>query len=105
MADSRNLSSANLTVYRFDDADGGHSKRVTVDAPRKVMTARDLLTALEVLLRDHPSLAALPVHLLDMRPDEGDVFDGLLTDMETDCFDSEQGLVLSLMAWSTKGRP
>lgn len=93
----------NLRVFAWQGAVSGEREWVDADAPRRVFTVARLHLALGKLMEQRPHLADLPVHVLDMEPDDGtgneSIYSGLVTDIETDCFDGEQGLVCSLISW------
>lgn len=60
------------------------------------LTLDQLIEQQHRLRERHPDYGARPVHLLDMEDGAGD---NLLTCVETDCFDAEQGHVTSLLSW------
>jgi hypothetical protein len=66
----------------------------------KYLTVNDLRLALDELVKIKPEHGELLVNLLDMAdrdaPETAET--GLLTTVETDIFDEDQGLVLSLVA-------
>ncbi|MGH8922819.1 MAG: hypothetical protein ACRD0H_31510 [Actinomycetes bacterium] len=64
---------------------------VTVRVP---LTLDQLIEQLTQLRARHPEQGPRPVHLLDT-DDDGD---GLVTDVDLDCFDAEQGPVTSLLS-------
>ena len=92
----------NLTVYLWSEEAGKWNDPVVVEAPRRVFTARSLHDALGKLIETHHHLADLPVHLLDMESESDYPYGGLLTDIETDIFDVDQGMVLALGSWPSK---
>lgn len=66
------------------------------------LTVGSVLLALKNLTDNDPAMLDRPVHILDMHADEDgpeQPWDGLVTKVETDCFQQEQGLVVSLLAW------
>lgn len=87
---------------------GQHPPTASVWEPREPMTLENVIEALTKLLESRPKMAAWPVHILDMEPDDDPVehtWDGLVTRIETDCFSEEQGMIVSLLAWRFEDRP
>ncbi|MGH3822818.1 MAG: hypothetical protein ACRDRA_08295 [Pseudonocardiaceae bacterium] len=61
---------------------------------RAPLTLDQLIEQLILLRARHPEQGARPVHLLDT-DDDGD---GLVTDVDLDCFDAGQGPVTSVLS-------
>lgn len=62
------------------------------------MNARQLIEGIEALIAKLPEAADYPVHMLDMTPDDETTDGGIVTEVEVDLFDGEQGWVLSLIS-------
>lgn len=52
----------------------------------------------------HAGMGELPVHILNMEDDlpDGDLRSGIVSHVELDMFDVEQGQVVSLMSWPNR---
>lgn len=82
---------------------------MTVDPGEPVshpLTCNEVINALTKLVERDAMYGDWPVHILDMDPDRDKVpappenmWDGLVTHIETDCFQAQQGNVVGLFAW------
>jgi hypothetical protein len=61
------------------------------------LTLDQFITELCRLRDTYPDYASRPVHVLDMEDDKGG--DSLVTHVELDCLDDQQGPVTSVMSW------
>lgn len=66
-----------------------------MDECQEPLTLDELIDQLVKLRASYPDWATRPVHMLELQEDG----DGLVTEVETDCFDARQGPVTSLMSW------
>lgn len=64
------------------------------------LTLDDLIEALQRIRELHPDYADRPVHMLDMEDANDD--GALVTHVEVDTFDDEQGPVVSLLSWPSE---
>lgn len=87
-----------LNTYHFRDSTGDHDELEVREVPRHVYTVAELADKLAYYVeRD---CGHLPVHILDMSPEEySPLKAGLVTDVELDIMEYEQGLVLDIMSW------
>ena len=71
----------------------------------ETITVFELFTAITELMARNPEVATWPIHMMDLDSQDpsGDSQHGLVTTVETDCFDEGQGPVLSLIAERRSG--